>query len=168
MNNPVQPTQLDIARYNLERQLKSSASWFYWIAALSVINWIASAFNIGYSFVIGLGATQLIDGITDSLIAEMGTGSAMILSVIALLGTLSVAGIYALFGYFGSKRASWAFVVGSILYVLDGLLFLWLGDYLALIFHAWALFLLLRGPSIIKKLHALEESQPVGINFQSI
>ncbi|MGA9398952.1 MAG: hypothetical protein WBV22_11915 [Anaerolineaceae bacterium] len=168
MNNQVQPSQNDIVKYNLERQLKSSASWFYWIAALSVINWIAGAFNIDYSFVIGLGATQMIDGITDSLIKQMGSGSAMVLSVIALLGTMSVAGIYALFGYFGSKRATWPFVVGSILYILDALLFLWAGDYLPLIFHAWALFSLLRGPGIIKKLRALEESQPMGTNFQSI
>ncbi len=168
MNNQVQPTQLDIARYNLERQLKSSAGWFYWIAALSLINWIASAFNIGYSFVIGLGATQLIDGITDVLIEQIGSGSAMILSVIGLLGTLAVAGLYALFGYFGSKRASWAFVIGSILYFLDALIFVWAADYLPLIFHAWALFSLVRGPGFIKKLRMLEESQPVVSSIQSI
>jgi hypothetical protein len=168
MNNQTSTAQMDMARYNLDRQLKSSASWFYWIAALSVVNWIASAFNIGYSFVIGLGAEQVISGVKDMLISEMGSESAMILNVIALLGTLAVAGIYAIFGYFGSKRATWAFMLGSVLYILDALLFLWAGDYLPLIFHAWALFSLLRGPGIIKKIRALEESQPISTNFQSI
>ncbi len=168
MNNQVQPTHADIEKYNLERQLKGSANWFYWIAGLSVINWVAGAFDIGFSFVIGLGATQVIDGIGDSLIAELGSGSAMTISVIALLGTLAVAGIYALFGYFGGKRSSWAFWVGSILYFMDALLFLWVGDYLPIIFHAWALFSLLRGPGIIKKLRVFDESQMVGTNFQTM
>lgn len=168
MNNPVQSTQLQIAKYNLERQLKSSASWFYWIAALSLINWIATAFNIGFSFVIGLGATQLIDAIKNQLIQQLGSGTAMILNLISLLGCLAIAGIYAIFGYFGSQRAVWAFVIGSILYVLDALLFLWFGDYLALIFHGWALIWLVRGPGIIKKLRAYDEPQPIGLNIQPL
>jgi hypothetical protein len=166
MNNQVQIKQTEVVRYNLERQLKSSASWFYWIAALSMINWIASAFRIGYSFIIGLGATQLVDGIAQSLIEELGSGYTTLLTVVSFVATLAISGTYALFGYAGSRRANWAFVIGIVLYILDALLFVWAGDYMPLIFHAWALFALLRGPGTIKKLRKLDEEQSAGSNFQ--
>jgi hypothetical protein len=161
--NQTQMNQVEIAKYNLERQLKSSAGWFYWIAALSMINWIASVFKIGYSFVVGLGATQLVDGIAQAMIEDLGSDYATMLTVISFIATLAIAGVYALFGYFGNKRANWAFVIGIALYVLDAGLFVWVQDWMPLIFHGLALFYLFRGPGIIKKLRALEESQPVTI-----
>jgi hypothetical protein len=158
-----QMNQVEVAKYNLERQLKSSAGWFYWIAALSMINWVASVFNIGYSFVVGLGATQMVDGIAQAMIEDLGPDYATVLTVISFVATLAIAGVYALFGYFGSKRANWAFVIGIVLYVLDAGLFIWVQDWMPLIFHGLALFYLFRGPGIIKKLRVLEESQPVTI-----
>ncbi len=161
--NLAQLNQIEMTRYNLMRQLKSSASWFYWIAALSMINWIASAFNIGYSFVVGLGATQFVDGVAQALIENVGSEFATILTVISLIATVGIAGMYALFGYFGNKRASWAFLIGIILYILDAGLFIWVQDWMPLIFHGLALLYLFRGPGLIKKLKALDENQPTAI-----
>jgi hypothetical protein len=168
MNTQMQPNQVEIARYNLERQLKSSANWFYWIAALSMINWIASAFNMGYSFVIGLGVTQLIDAIAQSLMEDLGSSYITLLNIVSFVAILALAGIYAVFGYFGAKRGSWAFMIGIGFYVLDALLFVWAKDYLPLIFHAWALISLVRGPGLIKKLNALDEVQPTVNPIQTI
>jgi hypothetical protein len=161
--NQAQANPVEIAKYNLERQLKSSAGWFYWIAALSMINWIASIFNIGYSFVVGLGATQLVDGIAQTMITDLGSEYATVLTVISFIAILAIVGMYALFGYFGNKRANWAFIIGIAFYILDAGLFVWVQDWMPLIFHGLALFYLFRGPGIIKKLLTLEESQPVTI-----
>ena len=76
MNSQAQPNQIDIEGYNLKRQLKSSASWFYWIAALSMINWISSALQIGYGFILGLGITQFIDGFALALKEDVGSNNA--------------------------------------------------------------------------------------------
>jgi hypothetical protein len=159
MNTDIQKNQIEVAKYNLERQLKSSAGWFYWIAALSMINWIASGFDIGYSFVIGLGATQLVDGIAQALIEDLGSGYSTILIVVSFVATLAIAGVYVLFGFMGGKRANWAFIIGIVLYILDALLFVWVQDWMPLIFHGLALFYLFRGPGIIKKLRTLDEAQ---------
>ena len=163
MNTDIKQNQMEVAKYNLERQLKSSAGWFYWIAALSMINWVASVFDIGYSFVVGLGATQLVDGIAQAMIEDLGSGYATVLTVISFAATLAIAGVYALFGFFGNKRANWAFIIGIVLYILDAGLFIWVQDWMPLIFHGLALFYLIRGPGIIKKLRTLEESQPATI-----
>ena len=168
MNNQVQISQGEVAKYNLERQLKSSASWFYWIAALSMINWIASNLKIGFVMLFGLGATQAVDGFAQALIQDLGSGYATLLTVVSFVATFAIAGVYALLGIFGGKRATWAFVIGITLYTLDAMLFIVFKDYMPLFFHAWALIVLLRGPSIIKKLKALEEAQTPGSNFQSI
>ena len=41
--------------------IKRSAGWFDWIAALSVVNSVISLFNGNWTFVLGLGITQVID-----------------------------------------------------------------------------------------------------------
>src|SRR5688572_28411552 len=46
---------------HLEMRLKSGASWFYWIAGLSIINSIAALSGAGWGFIVGLGVTQIVD-----------------------------------------------------------------------------------------------------------
>ena len=41
----------------------SGANWFYWIAGLSLVNTILLYTGSEWVFVVGLGVTQLIDGI---------------------------------------------------------------------------------------------------------
>ena len=40
---------------------------------------------------------------------------------------------------------AWIFIVGTVLYVLDGVIFLLFGDILSIGFHAFALFFIIRG-----------------------
>src|SRR5437867_3953001 len=99
-----------------EGQLKSGASWFYWIAGLSLVNSVVAFTGSGWSFILGLGITQVIDVFGQSL--ESGGKLVMlILDVVA-------AGVFILFGVFAHKRHTWAFVVGMLLYALDGLIYL--------------------------------------------
>ena len=64
------------------------------------------------------------------------------------------AGIFVFFGVFANKRHSWAFIVGMILFALDGLLVLIRQDWLGLAFHVFALFCLFRGLQACRALNA--------------
>jgi uncharacterized membrane protein YvbJ len=44
-------------KIQIERQMKSGAAWFFWIAGLSLINSII--IHSGWSFIIGLGLLKL-------------------------------------------------------------------------------------------------------------
>jgi len=121
----------------IEDQVKSGANWFFWIAGLSIINTIIFLTGAQWSFVVGLGITQLITGVA----LEFGS----LAEIIAFILTLIFAGIFIFFGIFSRKRYNWAFVVGMILYVLDGLLLLLVQDWLSFGFHAFALFWIYRG-----------------------
>jgi len=119
------------------RQLKSGGSWFYWIAALSLINSVAAFSESSWRFIIGLGATQVFD----ALGGRIGGGG----KLVALALDLLAAGVFILFGVFGLKGHAWAFIVGMILFAVDGLVFIVVQDWLGVGFHCFVLYCLFRG-----------------------
>ena len=96
--------------------LRNGASWFYWIAALSAINTIASSLGSTFGSAIGLGVTTII-GIAAE---KMGMGGKIICFAFALL----FVGLYVLLGKQATNRRNWAFITGLICYGLDTLLLL--------------------------------------------
>ena len=46
---------------NLEQQHRAGSQWFYWIAALTLINTAGSVFGSSWGFVVGLGITQVVE-----------------------------------------------------------------------------------------------------------
>jgi hypothetical protein len=118
-------------------QVRSGASWFYWIAALSLINSIAAFSGSSWRFIIGLGITQLLDEIGAS-IPSGGKAVVLVLDVLA-------AGMFVGFGWFAQKGHLWAFLVGMIVFALDGLVFLLAQDWLGVGFHVFILYFLFRG-----------------------
>jgi hypothetical protein len=67
-----------------------------------------------------------------------------------------VVGIFVLFWKFAGKGQNWAFIVGMILYALDGVLLLMFKDIFSVAFHAYALFRIYSGMKILPVLHQLE------------
>ncbi len=125
-------------------RVRSSAKWFYWIAGLSMINSLASISGGNLHFVVGLGITTVVDAMAKQ-VGNMGT-------VLDIVINSFVAGVFVLFGYLGCKAQKWAFLVGMGLYALDGLLLLGAKDYLSVAFHAYALFAIYRGFSIVDQI----------------
>jgi hypothetical protein len=117
--------------------MRSGASWFYWVAGLSLVNTVMALAGSGIRFIFGLGVTQLISELGSELGAA-GKGVAVVLDLLA-------AGVLVFFGYFGNKGHSWAFIIGIILFALDGVIFLLAQDWLGVGFHAFVLFCLIRG-----------------------
>ena len=135
----------------LEGQARSGASWFYWVAALSVINTVLALSGSGVSFVVGLGVAPDIHRIA----LEAGPGALKV----ALALTLLAAGPFALFGWLAHKRQTWSFILGMALYGLDAFLLLRTSDWLSLGFHVFVLFCLLKGYRALRKLKTGEWSR---------
>jgi|SRR6185295_17502166 len=142
--------QAEIA--DLTRRSQIGANWFFWIAGLSFINSVIVLMDGRWSFLAGLGITQFIDGMAKALSPKLG-GAAV---VFALLMDLAAAGVIILFGLMARQKHNWAFVLGMILYGLDGLLFLLVGDWLSLAFHGYALYCIFRGLSANRQLIELQ------------
>jgi hypothetical protein len=129
--------------------LRSGASWFFWIAALSVVNSILFAAGSNWGFVIGLGIADAADAFGEVVI----TGVAG--TVIALAFDVLVAAGFAGLGLAARKGAQWAFIVGMVIYGLDALLLAWAADWLSVAFHGLALFYLFKGFQASRQLASL-------------
>lgn len=151
------PGQVNLMQETMraEGQLKSAAGWFYWVAGLSLVNSIALLVGGNLNFLVGLGITQLVDGIAAELAVDFGS----MIQLAAFVINVGIAGLFVLFGILGGKRHTWAFVVGMGLYALDGLLFLLVSDILSIGFHIFVLFWLFGGPRAIKKLNEIEKAK---------
>jgi len=133
---------------------QSGANWFFWIAGLSLVNSIILMVGGRWSFLAGLGVTQIIDALAGALSDKLGAGA----TAFALFLDLCAAGVIVLFGILARQRHTWAFILGMILYGLDGLLFLLVQDWLSLAFHAYALYCISRGLMANRRLSELEST----------
>jgi hypothetical protein len=126
----------DAAREALERQRKSGAQWFFWIALLSSINAVLAIGGHQWRFILGLGTTQLIQEI-----AQESGGAGLKAGAIsfAMIGFFVFLGTRAIRGYTG------AFVAGIVVYALDGFIFLLAQDWVGVGFHAFAVVMIVRG-----------------------
>ena len=110
-----------------EARIRSGASWFYWVAALSVINSILLMTNVGFGFAVGLGLTT----ITDVAFAAM--------PVVALGISAVCSAVIAMFGWFSIKGHAWAFIVGLLVLLLDTGLCVIIKSWMSVAFHVWAI-----------------------------
>lgn len=137
--------------YQTEATVKSGANWFYWIAGLSIINSLILLFGGNWSFIVGLGITQLVDGLSIGLsggeLGEVGT-----LRIIGFILDLIIAGLFVAIGTFARKLQLWAFIVGMVIYTLDAVIFIFVVDIFSLAFHALALYFIFRGFLAAKQL----------------
>lgn len=140
-----------------ENRLSAGVSWFYWIAALSVINTVIILMGSDRAFGLGLGITQFLDGFAYAL--EGG------LKAIPLVFSFTITAAFALFGYLGNRKQMWAIVTGMVLYLLDGLLLLliaamgWGLPIISLLIHAYALYSIFTGFQACKRIKELSANR---------
>jgi hypothetical protein len=151
-NRPIFASQINEERAQLEARFKRGAQWFYWIAALSLINSVIAVSGGQWRFIFGLGLTQLVDAVVQALQAGALGGA------LAFAFDLMVAGLFVVFGYLSGRKMRWAFFTGMSLYVLDALLLLLLGEYLSAAVHAYVLYMMWSAVGAIKRLGELEQS----------
>jgi hypothetical protein len=141
----------------LEHKANGGASWFFWIAGLSLVNSILFYLKVPFILIFGLGVTQVVDSIASEF-GAIGVALSFVMNIMIL-------GVFVLFGIFARRRHVWAAVVGMILYALDGGLFLLLPqpDYLSIGFHLLALVFMATGLGAMLKLKALQKA-PAGVS----
>lgn len=148
--SPVNQAQVE-QKLRLQARMRSGAGWLMAVAIFSVINSALGMFDAKLHFIVGLGVTQIVDGI-GKVGGAAGSVAGFVISLIA-------AGVFLLFWKFAREGQQWAFLVGMILYALDGLLFLGFGLWLDLAFHAFAVFSMYKGFQALSQLNAIK-SQP--------
>jgi hypothetical protein len=53
-------------------------------------------------------------------------------------------------GVFANKYKGWAFILGMVLFAMDGAVGLLIPDWIGIAFHAYALFMIFRGYSALR------------------
>jgi hypothetical protein len=141
----------------LATRVKRGANWFYWIAALSVINSGAFMSGANFHFLAGLGVTEIADGLVEVFI-DQGAPSAF--KTVAIVFDLAVVIGFALAGYYANKLFRVAFIAGIGVYFVDALIVLLLGDFFMAGFHAFALYGLIRGFLACREIKVFNAASP--------
>jgi hypothetical protein len=141
-------------RSRVLQALKGSASWFVMIAGLSVVNSILAMSGTSVRFIFGLGLSQIVDAL-----AHQAGSTGYVLDLI-INGI--IAGVFVLFWNFARKGEKWAWYLGMALYAVDGLLLLLFKDYLAITFHAYALYRMSSGLKLLPILERLNQQSATG------
>jgi hypothetical protein len=134
--------------------LKGSASWFLMIAGLSMVNSILAMSGTSIRFIFGLGVAQIID----ALAHQAGSPG----YVLDLIINGIIAGVFVLFWNFARQGQRWAWYLGMAVYVVDGVLLLLFKDYLAIAFHAYALYRMSSGLKLLPILERLNQQSTTG------
>ena len=145
----------DYAQHSeLSDRFRSGANWFYWIAALTLVTSIIGLLGGGWRFFLSLGITQVIDGLAIAFSEGLGEAT----KVIALVLDIFITAMFAGFAYLAGKRQMWAYVVGMVVFLLDGLLSLVFFDFIGILVHGFVLFMMVRGFMAGREMLALERA----------
>jgi len=136
-----------------EKLVHRGANWFYWIAALTLINSAFAYFESARNFIFGVGLCQVIDAV---MLEILGANS-----VLFLIPSLIIASLFGLIGYHANKFSKTAFITGLVIYGLDALLFLLFQDYLSFAFHLFALIMIFNGYRNIKHVQTAQEPETI-------
>lgn len=148
-------TQIGQAFAALQQAGNAGANWFFWIAGLSLVNTAMAHGGADRHFIVGLAITAVVDAIAQE-IGKQQADAATLAMGIAVGFSVCVAAVVVLFGWLSRRRLIWLFAVGMALYLLDGLLYLLLGDILSAAFHGYALYCMYRGFAAFRQMAQLE------------
>ena len=139
----------------LKQKYRSGVHWFYWIAALTLVTSLMSLAGGGWRFFLSLGVTQFIDAVAVELSASLGNAT----KVIAIVLDIFAVAVFAAVGFLASKKHLWAYIVGLVLFLFDGIASLVFGDWLGVVVHVVVLFIMFRAFKSGLELSELERSQ---------
>ena len=140
----------------LKQQGDAGANWFYWVAGLSLVNTIIAHSGGDRHFIVGLSFTAIVDAIAKE-VGKQEPDAATMATAIAIGFSCFVTLVATLFGWMSRKRWLAFFGVGMAIYLLDGLLYLLLGDIMSAGFHGFALWSMLAGFNAYRQLNRLED-----------
>jgi hypothetical protein len=150
MDNKIQIGNNSYEPHQVIENAQKAAGWFAAIALFSLINSVLVFLKTDVSFVVGLGVTLCVDAMTLGIREEFQDTTAMIITVIGIIINLAFIGLFLLFWRLSKRGSRTAYIIGMIVYFLDGLIFLLAQDWVGIAFHLFFLFMLWGGYQAIK------------------
>ena len=144
----------DLLRHQLLQRRGSGGAWFYWVGGASILNTVLNAAGIQWGLAVGLGVTYLIDGMADYISDTVRT------PIYAVIIDVAIAAGFLLIGRAARRGKLGWYAVGTVLYFLDGLLFLLAADILGIAVHAIAIYGLISGWRAARSLKKVEAPAP--------
>ncbi len=141
-----------------QKSHSSGSGWFYWIAGLSLITSLVSLSGGSWSFLAGLGITQIFDGFAIGL---TNSGAENWVKGLSFFLDLFAAGVFVLIGLFAKKGAKPAYIIGIVLYSIDSVILLVFKEWFGVAFHAYALFQIWAGLSALRWLDNVNLTTPI-------
>ena len=138
------PDQTALKRVALVNRVRNGGRWFYWIAGLSAVNFVIFILGSESGFALGTAIDWFLQGILEEL-ADPSLG---------WLAHVAVIAFFVFLGVRATAGAQWAFIVGGLVYTLDGLIFLLVGDWLGIAVHAFALFAIVSATIAVRQLRS--------------
>jgi hypothetical protein len=131
-----QPRILDL------RTAHAGANWFFWLAALSILNSLI-VYYVGFgNLPFAFGITEWTDGTAGSFTNQLWQNPP---TTAALVINILIAIAFAGFGYLARRGNDAAWVIGVLLYVIDAMLSIGMRDFWGFSFHLVGFFFLFRG-----------------------
>lgn len=143
---------------HLERSFRRGASWFYWIAGLSLVSSVILRMGGSFVFIFGLGLTQLIDAFA-AVSTESPPHPTIPIQALSIIFGSAIRGAFAALGFLANRRRAWAFVVGMVICLLDALVLIGLKDWRGIAFHLFVLFGIYRGRMALRALQRTDDAR---------
>jgi hypothetical protein len=144
----------DLLRFQLLQRRLNGGAWFYWIGGASVLNSVLNAAGTQWGLALGLGVTYLIDEVARVASSTLRT------PIYAFIIDIAIAGSFLLLGRAARRGNLGWYGFGICLYVLDGLLFVLVRDFLGIAVHAIGSYGLISGWRATRSLKQLEAPAP--------
>jgi hypothetical protein len=144
----------DLLRFQLAQQRGNGGAWFYWIGGASILNSGLNAAGTEWGLALGLGVTYLIDGLAQGLSGTVRT------PIYAFIIDIAIASGFLLIGRAARRGKLGWYALGIGLYLLDGLLFVLVQDFLGIAVHAIAIYGLISGWRAARSLKHFDAPAP--------
>jgi hypothetical protein len=150
--------QKSYSREQILANAKKASGWFAIIAFFSLVNSLLLLLQVKVTFVVGLGATQVIDALMLGAREQTSGPAVAVLMVMGLAINLMVLGAVVLIWRLSLRGSTRAYATGMALYLLDGGIFALVGDWVGVGFHVFFLFMLWGGFSFVRRQSAALEA----------
>ncbi len=119
---------------NALEPIHRGANWFYWIVGLSLVNVGLAVAEADRHFLVGVAMAEIATG----LITEVDASTTY--QVIGGVLIFIILGAFLLIGRKAHKPSKIAFIIGMVLYGLDGIIYLAFSDFLSAAFHGYVIY----------------------------
>jgi hypothetical protein len=123
----------------LVQKQKNSAGWIFAIVLFTVVNSVLMWLQTNFSFLIGLGLTQIIDGVAFLFGVDYPANATLFMGIAVALNS-AIVGLFVFLGIMARRRHAWAFIVTIVLYSLDLIFLVLLQEWFGAALHLYALF----------------------------